>query len=62
VAGGSQLPGIWSQHDSGIGIPIPILDEEILQYIRRVRDEDIFAPIVDYSEDILTGNQWIWDR
>ncbi|MGE5391655.1 MAG: homocysteine biosynthesis protein [Deltaproteobacteria bacterium] len=33
----------------GIGIPIPILDEEILQYT-AVKDEDIFCPIVDYSE------------
>ncbi len=34
----------------GIGIPIPILNEEILQYT-IVSDADIFAPIVDYSED-----------
>lgn len=33
----------------GIGIPIPILDEEILKYT-AVSDEEIFAPIVDYSE------------
>ncbi len=33
----------------GIGIPIPILDQEILEYT-RVTDEDIWAPIVDYSE------------
>ncbi|MDW7739190.1 MAG: homocysteine biosynthesis protein [Bacillota bacterium] len=32
----------------GIGIPIPILDEEIMNYC-AVRDEDIFAPVVDYS-------------
>jgi uncharacterized protein (DUF39 family) len=34
----------------GIGIPIPILNEEILHYA-TVSDADIFAPIVDYSED-----------
>lgn len=34
----------------GIGIPIPILNEEILLYT-TVRDEDIYAPIVDYSND-----------
>jgi len=33
----------------GIGIPIPILDEEMLLYT-AVRDEDIVCPIVDYSE------------
>ena len=33
----------------GIGVPIPILSEEILQYT-TVSDEDILAPIVDYSE------------
>jgi len=33
----------------GIGIPIPILDEEMLRFT-AVRDEDIYCPIVDYSE------------
>lgn len=33
----------------GIGVPIPILSEEILRYT-AVRDDEIFAPIVDYSE------------
>ena len=33
----------------GIGVPIPILSEEILRYT-AVRDADIIAPIVDYSE------------
>ncbi len=33
----------------GIGVPIPILSEEILQYV-AVKDEDILAPIIDYSE------------
>ena len=33
----------------GIGVPIPILSEEILKYT-TVTDADIFAPIVDYSE------------
>jgi uncharacterized protein (DUF39 family) len=32
----------------GIGVPIPILSEEILRHT-AVRDADIFAPIVDYS-------------
>jgi uncharacterized protein (DUF39 family) len=33
----------------GIGVPIPILSEEILQYT-RVTDADILAPVVDFSE------------
>lgn len=32
----------------GIGVPIPILSEEILRYT-AVKDEEIFATIVDYS-------------
>ena len=38
----------------GIGIPIPILNEEILQYT-LVRDKDIYAQIVDYSEAYPRG-------
>lgn len=34
----------------GIGVPIPILSEEILRYT-AVSDADILAPIVDYSDD-----------
>ncbi len=34
----------------GVGIPIPILDVETL-IGTAVRDEDIVAPVVDYSED-----------
>jgi len=33
----------------GIGIPIPILSKEILHYT-AVKDEEIFAPVLDYSE------------
>lgn len=32
----------------GIGIPIPVLDEEIIRFV-SVKDEDILAPVVDYS-------------
>lgn len=34
----------------GVGIPIPILNEEILKRT-CVRDRDILAPVVDYSND-----------
>ena len=33
----------------GLGIPIPILNEEILYYT-AVKDEDIFCPVVEYAE------------
>jgi uncharacterized protein (DUF39 family) len=33
----------------GIGVPIPVLSEEVLRYT-TVRDEGILAPIVDYSD------------
>ncbi len=38
----------------GIGVPIPILSEEILDYT-AVRDAEIFAPVVDYSEAYPQG-------
>jgi len=47
---GVSMQGYGATLAVGIGIPIPILSEEILQYT-LVRDEDILAPIVDYSED-----------
>jgi uncharacterized protein (DUF39 family) len=34
----------------GIGIPIPILNEDVLKRV-CVRDRDIMAPIVDYSRN-----------
>jgi uncharacterized protein (DUF39 family) len=34
----------------GIGIPIPILDEDMAR-CTAVKDSEIFAPVVDYSED-----------
>jgi L-aspartate semialdehyde sulfurtransferase len=38
----------------GLGIPIPILNEEILSYT-SVKDEDIYTQIVDYSSDYPNG-------
>ncbi len=34
----------------GIGVPIPVLNEEIARWC-AVSDEEIFAPVVDYSKD-----------
>jgi len=46
---GTSMLGYGCTLTVGIGVPIPILSEEILQYT-TVTDADIFAPIVDYSE------------
>ena len=46
---GTSMLGYGCTLTVGIGIPIPILSEEILQYT-AVSDDDIFAPVVDYSE------------
>jgi len=45
---GTSMLGYGCNLTVGIGIPIPILSEEILQYT-TVSDSEIFAPVVDYS-------------
>ncbi|MFC2045621.1 homocysteine biosynthesis protein [Chloroflexota bacterium] len=46
---GTSMQGYGCTLTVGIGVPIPILSEEILGYT-LVRDADIVAPVVDYSE------------
>ncbi|MBE0415096.1 MAG: homocysteine biosynthesis protein [Dehalococcoidia bacterium] len=46
---GTSMLGYGCTLTVGIGVPIPILSEEILRYT-AVKDEEIFAPIVDYGE------------
>ena len=46
---GTSMLGYGCTITVGIGVPIPILSEEILQYT-TVSDADILAAIVDYSE------------
>ena len=38
----------------GLGIPIPILDEEMMRYV-SVKDEDIYTQIIDYGSDYPNG-------
>jgi len=38
----------------GVGIPIPVLDEEILKNA-ALKDEDLWTQVVDYSEDYPQG-------
>lgn len=47
---GTSITGYGVSLTVGIGIPIPILNEEIVRYT-AVKDEDLYAPIVDYSTD-----------
>jgi uncharacterized protein (DUF39 family) len=47
---GATFTGYGVTLTVGIGIPIPILNEEIVQYT-AVRDEDIWTQIIDYSEN-----------
>jgi uncharacterized protein (DUF39 family) len=46
---GTSFLGYGATITVGIGVPIPILNEEILQYT-LVTDADILAPVVDYSD------------
>ncbi len=45
---GTTMLGYGCTITVGIGVPIPILSEEILYYA-AIKDADILAPIVDYS-------------
>ncbi len=47
---GVSLRGYGTSVSIGVGIPIPILSEEVLKQT-CVRDRDIKAPVVDYSHD-----------
>ena len=46
---GTSVYGYGCSLTVGLGIPIPILSEEILQYT-AIRDEDITASVIDYSD------------
>ncbi len=45
---GASITGYGCSMIVGIGVPIPILNEEIAQFT-AVSDEEIFAPVVDYG-------------
>jgi uncharacterized protein (DUF39 family) len=47
---GASLRGYGVSLALGVGIPIPILNPQILQRT-TVRDRDILAPVIDYATD-----------
>nr|WP_319392805.1 homocysteine biosynthesis protein [uncultured Desulfobacter sp.] len=52
---GQSIRGYGVSLSVGLGIPIPILNEEILKFT-SVSDEEIFTQIIDYGHDYPTGN------
>jgi uncharacterized protein (DUF39 family) len=51
---GTSFLGYGASLFVGVGIPIPVLDEDILKYA-AIKDEDLWTQIVDYSEDYPQG-------
>ncbi len=51
---GISMTGYGPTLAVSIGVPIPILDEEMVAFT-SVKDEDIWAPVVDYSHDYPQG-------
>ena len=51
---GVSIQGYGCSLAVGLGVPIPILNEEIVQYT-AVSDADIFTQIVDYGNDYAKG-------
>ncbi|MBU0478206.1 homocysteine biosynthesis protein [bacterium] len=53
---GTTMQGYGVTLTVGIGIPIPILNEEICRYT-AVKDEEIWAQVIDYSEAYPQGKK-----
>ena len=51
---GTSMQGYGCTISVGIGVPIPILSEEMLEYT-LITDEDILAPVIDYSDAYPKG-------
>jgi len=58
---GVSMTGYGVSLAMGIGIPIPILDEEMAKFT-SVSDDEIYAPVMDYSLDYpnFTGKPLDW--
>ncbi len=46
---GASLKGYGVSLALGMGIPIPIIDSDMVKFV-SVKDKEIFAPVVDYSD------------
>ncbi|MDD5449838.1 MAG: homocysteine biosynthesis protein [Candidatus Omnitrophica bacterium] len=51
---GTTFQGYGATLTVGIGVPIPVLDEEVIKYA-AIKDEDIWTQIVDYGEAYPKG-------
>ncbi len=51
---GTSMAGYGVSLSIGIGVPIPVLNEEIFESV-CIKDEDIFAQVVDYARDYPEG-------
>lgn len=51
---GTSMQGYGVMLSVGIGVPIPILDEEVCRYT-AVKDEDIWTQVVDYNHSYPNG-------
>ena len=51
---GTSFQGYGVSLVVGMGIPIPVLDEDVLRHA-AIKDEDIWTQIVDYSDDYPQG-------
>lgn len=51
---GVSIMGYGCSLAVGLGIPIPILNEEMAQYT-AISDEDIFTQVIDYGNDYPNG-------
>ncbi|MBI5124171.1 MAG: homocysteine biosynthesis protein [Candidatus Omnitrophica bacterium] len=51
---GTSFQGYGVTLTVGMGIPIPVLDEDVLKHA-AIKDEDLWTQVVDYSEDYPQG-------
>ena len=52
---GVSVMGYGASMAVGIGIPIPIIDEDMIHLV-SIKDEEIYAPVVDYSKAYPSNN------
>ena len=58
---GVSFTGYGASLMVGIGVPVPVLSEEILKHL-AVKDSEIFAPVVDYSDAYPQGRSEVLEE